>query len=383
MAAKLDFIERATRRDANLAALAREFGISRQTAHKWLRRFRLEGHDGLDERTRRPKSSPLSSAEDVVVEIVRMRDSHPSWGADKLVQALARRMSDPPSRSTVTRVLRRLGRARPRRRVLPSYGPTAPAQPLRDEPNDLWSVDFKGWWVARNGERCEPFTVRDAASRFVLAVQLVPSTAGRNVQKILQKLFRTHGVPRAMQFDQGTPWASPRARGLLTRLSVWLRSLGVRLCPSRAGHPEDNGGHERMHRDLAELELSPARSRSAQQRRCDKWRLEFNHLRPHGALGGRTPAEMYVTTAKQMPVERTPHYPEGWMTRRVTRAGRICLQGDMPYVGAALAGRLVGLRHEGGLRWRARFFDIDLGTLELAAAMLPRLAREGRDERQV
>jgi transposase InsO family protein len=131
----------------------------------------------------------------------------------------------------------------------------------------------------------------------MLTVTLVASTSGRHVKRVLQRLFREHGMPRAIQCDNGTPWVSVHARGGLTKLSVWLLSLGVRLVRSRVGCPQDNGGHERMHRDLGELQLSQAKTRSAQQRDCDRWMVDFNHVRPHAALGDKTPAEVYRPAA--------------------------------------------------------------------------------------
>ena len=126
--------------------------------------------------------------------------------------------------------------------------------------------EIQGWWRARNGQKCEPFTVRDAHSRFVLAATLLPGARGALVRGVLEQLFHEHGTPRAIQCDNGSPFVCTRARGGLTQLSAWLVSLGIRLIRSRPGKPQDNGGHERMHRDLAELELAPARSRRAQQR---------------------------------------------------------------------------------------------------------------------
>jgi len=233
--------------------------------------------------------------------------------------------------------------------------------------NDLWTIDFKGWWRARNGQRCEPLTVRDAFSRYVLAAKLMSKISGRRVKKILQRLFEEHGVPAAMQCDNGPPWICTQSRGGLTQLSVWLLSLGIRLIRSRPACPQDNGGHERMHRDLSELELTPAKSRRAQQPECDRWMVDFNHIRPHDSLGGKTPAEVYRPTERRLLTVRMPSYPPDWRTRRVAKTGVLCFQGDQVRLGRALARQLVGLRYEQGLRWRVFFFDVDLGTVEIAS----------------
>lgn len=366
MSQKLAFIEKATKPGANVSALCAEFGISRQTGHKWLRRYRMQGYAGLVEKSRRPASSPLATAEEVVVSIVELRDKHPSWGAQKLARVLTKRLGpSTPSPSTIARVLRRLGKMR--RKRFPVRVWTVEGRPRVEvkAPNDLWTFDYKGWWRALNREICEPLTVRDALSRKVLAVTLVPSRHTVHVRRVLERLFRKHGVPLAMQCDNGSPFVCTRARGGLTHLSAWLVSLGIHLVRSRPASPQDNGGHERMHRDLAELQLRPARTRAAQQRQCDRWVVEFNEVRPHDALGGKTPSEVYRDSPRRFAGPIIPNYPGDWQTRRVNRMGMIRIGGDYVFLSTALVGHIVGLRQETELLWRARYFDVDLGTLEI------------------
>src|SRR5438874_2009945 len=284
MSLKLQFVEREARKGCNLSALCEEFGVSRQTGHKWLRRYRELGPLGLVEQSRRPDSSPGGTGEDVVLAILALRNQHPSWGPDKISRVLQRRLAaDAPSRSTVVRILRRLGKVRRRRPPVRIWSVDGRPRVEVSGADDLWTMDFKGWWRAGNGQRCEPFTVRDAHSRFVLAATLLPGARGALVRSVLEQLFPPAGTPRAIQCDNGSPFVCTRARGGLTLLSAWLVSLGIRLIRSRPGKPQDNGGHERMHRDLAELELAPARSRRAQQRDCDRWLVDFNNVRPHEA----------------------------------------------------------------------------------------------------
>jgi transposase InsO family protein len=368
MSLKLKFVEQAGAPGANIAALCREYGISRQTGHKWLRRYRSDGPLALVEQSRRPHSSPLSKAEDIVAAIVELRDRRPSWGPDKIARVLAVRFGrEAPSRSTVARVLKRLGKVKRRRPVARLWTVDQRERVEVRAPNELWTIDFKGWWKADNGQLCEPLTVRDAYSRYVLAARLVGNKTRGTVKYVLRQLFKEHGVPLAIQCDNGSPWVSLQARGGLTRLSAWLISLGIRLIRSRPGCPQDNGGHERMHRDLRELQLKPARSRSAQQRGCDRWLVDFNHVRPHAALGGKTPAEVYRVTEKRPIAMALPNYPPEWRTRRVETTGAICFDGDRIFISIALARRLIGLRYEGGLRWRVYFFAVDLGTIEVAS----------------
>jgi transposase InsO family protein len=366
MSLKLQFVERAVLKGSNLTELCREFGVSRQTEHKWLRRYRELGPLGLVEQSRRPDSIPGSTGEDVVLAILELRNQHPSWGPDKISRVLIKQFAaDAPSKSTVARALRRLGKVKRRRPPVRVW--TVDGRPHVEVagPDDLWTMDFKGWWRARNGQRCEPFTVRDAYSRFVLSVRLVPNTRAAGVRRVLEELFAEYGTPRAIQCDNGVPFISTRARGGLTELSAWLVSLGIKLIRSRPGKPQDNGGHERMHRDMSELELAPARSRRAQQHDCDRWLIDFNNVRPHDALGGKTPAEVYKPCHRP-PVLRLPSYPPEHKVRRVNHQGVIKLNGDCVYVNVSLRHQLIGLEHENGLRWRGWFHDVDLGALEIA-----------------
>ena len=366
MSQKLEFVEKATASGANVAALCREYGISRQTGHKWIRRYQKDGYVGLVEQSRRPVSSPLATGEEIVVSILELKERHPSYGPQKIFLVLARKLgAGAPGRSTIARVLRRLGRVKRRRPSVRVWSVDGRPRVDVNAPNDLWTIDFKGWWRARNGDRCEPLTVRDAFSRKVFAVVLVASTRTVQVRRVLERLFRVHGLPLAMQSDNGSPFTSTRARGGLTVLSVWLVSLGIRLVRSRPGKPQDNGGHERMHRDLSELQITPAKSRRAQQRQCDRWLVDFNHVRPHDALGGKTPAEIYRSSPRRFGPPRIPIYPPDWMTRRVSCAGVVRVNGDKVFISGALAHQIIGLKQETELLWRARFFDIDLGTVEI------------------
>jgi transposase InsO family protein len=366
MSQKLDFIGKATLPEANVAALCREFGISRQTGHKWIRRYREQGYLGLVEQSRRPTSSPLATGEEIVFSILELKEHHPSFGPQKISQVLARKLGPTaPGRSTIARVLRRLGRVKKRRPVVRVWSVDGRPRVEVKAPNDLWTIDFKGWWRARNGDKCEPLTVRDAFSRKVLAVALVASTRAVHVRRVLERLFRLYGLPLAMQSDNGSPFSSTRARGGLTVLSAWLVSLGIRLVRSRPGHPQDNGGHERMHRDLSELQITPASSRRTQQRQCDRWLVDFNHLRPHDALGGKTPSEVYRNSPRRLGPPRIPTYPPDWLTRHANRTGCIRVNGDSVFVSTALTHQIIGLKQETELTWRARYFDIDLGTIEI------------------
>jgi putative transposase len=369
MSLKMEFVEKASRPGARVSELCREYGIARETGYKWLNRFKREGYDGLEERSRAPRSSPLMKAEELVQAVLGARESHPRWGPKKLQVLVKRRFGDEaPSQSTIARILRRFGQVRAKRARRPLSIVERAPQVTAEAPNDVWTVDFKGWWRARNGYRCEPLTIRDAFSRYVLAAEVLESTAESGVREEFERLFRKHGLPTAIQCDNGTPFISVRGRGGLTRLSAWWVSLGIKIVRSRPGCPQDNGGHERMHADLsADVEAFPASSREEQQRALSKWRKEFNDVRPHEALEGKTPAEVYKPSVRRRLDVPAFAYPRHWLKRNViSKQGVFVLEGQSYPVGCAFAGYAIGLEPLGGLRHRMWFHDFDLGLVELA-----------------
>jgi putative transposase len=367
MSLKIDFVERARRPGANVSALCREFGITRQTGHKWIRRFRQEGYGGLEERSRRPQSAPLSTAEEIVAAVVQERVAHPNWGPAKIRLLVRRAHGDAtPSSSTIVRILRRFGQVRQRRtkRRL-SVIERAPDVSARS-PNEIWTVDFKGWWRVREGHRCEPLTVRDAYSRYVLAVKVLGGTSMPPVRKVLNSLFQKHGLPQVIQCDNGTPFINTAARAGLTQLSAWWVSLGIKVLRSRPRCPQDNGGHERMHRDLkADVQVFPSISLRAEQRACDRWRQEFNHVRPHDALGGKVPADLYRPSCRRASANVPFAYPRGFVVRTACPAGVISVSGEKYAISRSVGGHRLGLEHLKDLRYRIWLHGLDLGEIEL------------------
>ena len=361
----MEFVERAEKGET-VASLASEFGISRAAGYKWLKRHKEEGFDGLEEKSRRPKSVPLATAEDIVLAVLALRKDHSTWGPRKLRVVLRRKLkSDTPSERTIARILKRADKIRQRRKRRPINVVEFAPNTTSKHPNDIWTVDFKGYWRARNGERCDPLTIRDAFSRYVLLALHSSSTLDA-VKAAFQRLFRQHGLPNAIQCDNGEPFVCVTARGGLSRLSAWWVSLGIRLIRSRPGCPQDNGGHERMHADIAaEIESEPGASAEVEQRRLARWRQVFNHVRPHDALDGKTPAEIYKVTDRRPFRAVRYSYPEQMYRRRVSKNGRVGLKQETYFVGQALAGFDVGIELLDPMHARIWFHSLDLGILEL------------------
>ncbi|MGH7296296.1 MAG: integrase core domain-containing protein [Polyangiaceae bacterium] len=364
MSLKMEFVERAAKGES-VASLCREFKVSRQSGHKWIKRFKEQGYAGLEEESRRPKSAPLATAEDLVIATIQAREAHPRWGPIKLQELLRRRFGDQtPGTRTIARILKRANKVRERRKRSPvSVIEQAPGL-VAVAPNDVWTIDFKGWWRTTNGDRCEPLTVRDAASRFVLAIEL-GSTTTQFVRGVLEPLFRRHGLPKVIQCDNGSPFISVKARAGLSQLSASWVAMGIRVVRSRPGCPQDNGGHERMHADVrADVQARPAANREQQQRELDRWRVDFNQVRPHQALGNKTPAEVYKVTDRRRPPTKPFAYPPHLHVRRVDARGEFRFRNDRCFLGSSFRGLRVGLEVVDAMRVRAWLHELDLGLVD-------------------
>jgi putative transposase len=342
------------------AALCRRFGVSRPTGYKYWRRFLTHGRAGLAARVRGPRRTAARWRR-WRREVLALRRRWPTWGARKLRWRLRQRHPHGalPAARTLGRWLRAAGVVA-RRRQRHRRGPRLPALPrtVARRANDVWTLDFKGRFRTGDGRRVEPLTVRDLASRYVLAVQAVRAPSVPVVRAQLLRLFRRHGLPRALWIDNGAPFGGSGALGL-SRLSVWWLRLGLRVEFSRRGRPQDNAAHEQMHRVLkAETARPPAGTLAAQQRRFGRWRHDYNHRRPHEALGLRPPARRYRPSPRRCPRTLPPLvYPAHWVVRRVAASGRIQWGRRPRVIGVAFAGERIGLRLRHGGR-----HEVWLGT---------------------
>ena len=349
-----------------VTVLCRKYDISRKTAYKWLRRFDAEQLEGLKDRSRAPLHHPNQVSSKIEQAIVKARLTHPTWGPRKLRVILKRKDCRWrwPACSTIGEILKRrnLVRPRKRRRRTPPYNePFAQAS----RPNDIWCVDFKGWFRTGDGERCDPLTISDAHSRYLLGCRSMRETGFGAVQPAMEKDFREYGLPWAIRTDNGPPFASRALRGL-SRLSLWWLKWGILAERIDAGHPEQNGRHERMHLTLKQETASPsAGTLRGQQRRFNRFVREFNHDRPHEALGMRTPASVYESSVRLYP-RRLPEwdYPCGMTLRRVYDGGRFrwhCVQVFLSHV---LAGETIGLWPLDDRYWQVWVGRLELGVLD-------------------
>jgi transposase InsO family protein len=339
-------------------------GVSRKTGYKWLQRYRGYGLSGLAARSRAPHRHGRAMAPKVARLITALRRRRQFWGPRKLKTILERNHPELviPAASTIGDFLRRQGLSRSRRRRLHAH----PGQPFAEvkQPNDLWCADFKGWFRTRDGKRCDPLTISDAYSRFLLECRIVHPSY-EEVRPLFERAFRRFGLPRAIRTDNGEPFASAGAAGL-SRLSVeWLKA-GIQLERIESGKPQQNGRHERMHRTLkAETSSPPAANHAEQQSRFDRFRDYFNCQRPHEALGQTPPSAHYLASQRSYPRHLDdPWYDADYQVLRVRADGCLRWGGKLIYISEALGGELVGIAEIDSGRWLVRFADIDLGILD-------------------
>ena len=367
----------------SMTALCHRFGISRQWGYELVRRYRDRGPAGLEARSRAPHRPGQAMAAEIADAIIAVRCAHPSWGPKKLRAVLLRRAPQTawPAASSMGDLLRREGlvRSRRRRRV-----PLAVSRPFAavEAPNDLWCIDFKGWFRTRDGERCDPLTLSDADSRYLLACRAMRPIAAE-VDRVSDAAFREYGLPRAIRSDNGPPFASTGAGGL-TRLAVKWIKLGIRLERTDPGSPQQNGRHERMHATLkAETAAPPADTLAAQQRRFDRFRTLYNQERPHEALGQETPASHYRPSARRYPRRiEEPHYDAEHAVRRVRSNGEIRWGGELIFLSETLIGEPVGIAETESGDWIVSFADLALGRIDRRSRTLRPFAppRPGRRE---
>ncbi len=328
--------------------LSAQFGVSRQTAYKWLKRFRGQGLRGLRDQSRRPQRSPNRLPVAWLQAIERARRTRPHWGAKKIHQQLHRKYPCRrlPCVRTMHRWLWRGGWVRPRARHA-RRGPAVPHPGLTvaRRPNQVWTVDFKGWYRTADGLRQEPLTVRDLFSRYGLCLRLLPNQDDRPVRRAMQRLFAVRGLPEAIRVDNGSPFGGKGALGL-SRLSVWWLRLGIRVEFTRRARPGDNAQHEQFHGCYQrEVVAASAPDRRAMQQRSTRWLTHYNQQRPHEALGQRTPAQVYRPSPRPLPkVLPIVKYPGRWPVRRVRNRGHIKWRGRLRFIGRAFVGQLVGLQ---------------------------------------
>jgi transposase InsO family protein len=354
--------------------LCAEYAISRKTGYKWLSRYRAGGAGALRDHSRRPKHCARQKPARWKLCVQALRRSRPHWGAKKILARL--RELHPrqrlPALCTIGRWLHELGLVGRRARRGPAVPHPGLTTPRRR--HQVWTVDFKGWFRTADGQRHDPLTVREARSRYLLEIRLLPDQSDAAARRAMTRIFRRHGLPAAIRVDNGSPFGGKGALGL-SRLSLWWLRLGIRVEFTRRARPGDNAAHEQMHgRYKAEALDPPAHDRRAQQRRTDRWRHDYNHHRPHEALAQKPPARAYAPSQRRWP-QSLPAlcYPPAFATRRVRPHGDIKWQGRLRFIGRAFVGETLGLKALSPHHWAVHLGPLLIGELHAkdASGMRP------------
>jgi len=358
---KLRFVFEYERGELTMTELCARQGISRQSGYVWVRRYRQSGVAGLLELDRAPHHHPNQTRREVEAAVLALREAHMRWGPRKLKRILERDQPERvwPATSTMGEIVKRAGLVvarKKRRRTEPYTQPLAHA----NQSNRVWCADFKGWFRTKDGTRIDPLTVTDAWSRYLLRSQAVEKTDTERVRAIFEAAFGEYGLPEAIRTDNGAPFAS-KAVGGLSRLGVWWIKLGIAPERIQAGHPEQNGRHERMHRTLKQ-DLHLADDWRGQQRELDRFRQDFNQVRPHEALNLQTPASVYEPSPRPYPArEPEIEYPDSMEVRTVKSHGCFRWKKKDIFLTEVLWGEPIGF-----LPLNKEFFTIYFAHLPLA-----------------
>lgn len=370
---RMRFAVAVEKKEESFAAVCRRYGVSRKTGYKWMERFRLNNPGSLEDRSRAPLRHPQAVSGELAEECLAVRRRHPSWGPVKVRAWLDRQRPGVrwPATSTIGALFDEAGltvKRRVRHRSPPATAPFAQCSGA----NDVWCMDFKGWFRTGDGSRCEALTLCDAHSRYLLRCQGVARCNEAHVWPVLDAAFREYGLPKALRSDNGPPFASSSVGGL-SRLSVKIIKAGVRPERIEPGKPQQNGRLERLHLTLLQDTADPpAHSLRQQLRRFKDFQDLYNEERPHQALGNDVPAEHYAPSPRTWEgVLRAPSYSLAHQVRYVRQNGEIKWQGHLIFVSEVLIGEPVGLI-ESDAGWLITYGPIELGVIAYGSDRLRR-----------
>jgi transposase InsO family protein len=364
---RLQFLSSYQQKEMSLSDLCREFGVSRPTGYRWINRYKEVGPEGLLDRNRKPHGCSHATSEATENAILALRSKHPSWGARKLKARLEKVQPrvNWPAASTFGNILHRAGLTNPKqkkRRTTPCSEPFSEVT----APNQLWCMDFKGYFSTGDGTRCDPFTITDAHSRYLIRCQTVSRMDLSQVVAVCEAAMREYGMPARIRTDNGAPFAGTGLLGL-SKLSLSWTKMGIVHERIQPGRPQQNGRHERMHRTLKEdTTKPPALTLKLQQKKFDRFRQIFNHERPHEGLNNETPASLYQRSSIMFPRLLTPFtYPRGFQTRRVNTSGDISWHKDRVFISQVFSFEDLGFEEMDEEIFRVYFREIELGELDV------------------
>ena len=351
----------------SMTELCERYGISRTSGYKWVERAEDGGRSALADRSRAPHHCPHRIPDAMAELLCSARRKHPQWGPKKLLDLLRprhRRITTWPAISTVGDLLVRHGLVtKRRRRRRPDHPGTVP--PHTTAPNDIWAADFKGQFRTGDGLYCYPLTISDQHSRYLLTCHSLRNVQTIGARPAFERAFREYGLPRAIRTDNGVPFATQAIHGL-SQLNVWWMRLGIQHQRILPAHPQQNGAHERMHKTLKASAIRPPRATlTAQQRAFDAFRTEYNEVRPHDTLHGRTPASVYRPSPRPYPRRVPPiEYPGHYLVKRITSGGTFRFGRRLLFLATPLEGYDVGLDEVDNGIWSIYFCNVLIARLD-------------------
>lgn len=341
------------------------FGVTRPTVRMWRDRYRTAGRAGLEDRSHAPHTCPHRTNEDIEELIITERKRW-GWGSKKILNRLEEAHPEIrfPKRATIDAILSRHNLVNQRIR-----GKRKPKTPFAQryeatEPGELNTIDFKGQFRLLNGRYCYPLTLMDSFSRFLLACEALDSTSFAPTWRVMQRVFREHGLPRAVQSDNGPPFGPTHGR--FSTMSVRLMMVDVQPVFSRPARPGDNGRHERMHRDLKQATTRPpSQTFPQQQKRFDRFVQTYNEERPHEGIDMQRPARVYKPPQRPFPARPPkPEYAAQFETRKVGSNGQISWRDQPIFISEAFAGQIVGLEPTDDGIWTVHFYRFTIGKID-------------------
>jgi putative transposase len=344
---RYNFIKAYLEEKFNLSDLCKQFDISRPCAYKWIKRFEKEGLDGLKNKSKVPFHSPTATPPEQIEKILNVKYQWPKWGPKKVLGYLTNNNPDIkwPSVTTIENVLKKNGlveRRKLRRRFAKKSDPLGECNLC----NDIWCIDFKGWWLTKDHQKCDPFTLTDAYSRYLLCCQKLKVNDSIHVWAVFERLFREYGLPLRVRSDNGPPFATLGA-GRLSKLSINLIKAGVIPEWIEPGEPQQNGRHERMHLTLKQESVDLEGDLNLQIKKLEEFSNYYNFIRPHEALGQKCPGDIYKPSPRYWNGKlKSPEYPCDYQIGKVKGCGQMSWKGREVYIGRVLEGELIGLKQE-------------------------------------
>lgn len=325
-----------------------QFDISRPTGYLWLDRFEKDGWEGLKERSRRPLSTPNATLDEIENAILNIKYEYTNWGAKKILPHLKK--INPliawPSKTTVEKILKKNGLVKqrtPRKRL------AIRSESLSESnfSNDIWCMDFKGWWLTKDQFKCEPFTLTDSFSRFLFCCQNLDFNNTDHVWGVIDRVFREYGLPMIIKSDNGAPFAS-LGPGRLSKLAIKLIKAGITPEWIEPGKPQQNGSHERMHRTLKDEGMDLNLNLDQQILKLEKFKDYYNYIRPHESINQQTPGKIYTASQRNWNGRlKSPEYSREYKVGKVQSCGKMWLNGRRIYIGRAFEGEPIGLKVDG------------------------------------